>query len=30
MQSYIFVWLVLFFREVRLDEEKAFGKYRLR
>lgn len=23
------VWLVLFFRNVHLDEEKAFGKYRL-
>ena len=23
------VWIVLFFRDVHLDEEKAFGKYRL-
>lgn len=26
----IIVWLILFFREVHLDEEKAFGKYKLR
>lgn len=24
------IWLVVFFRDVHLDEEKAFGKYRLK
>ncbi len=24
------IWLIVFFREVHLDEEKAFGKYRLK
>lgn len=24
------IWLVVFFREVHLDEEKAFGKYKLK
>ena len=26
----IIIWLVLFFREVHVDEEKAFGKYRMK
>lgn len=26
----VVVWLVVFFRGVHLDEEKAFGKYRLK
>ena len=26
----IIVWLVVFFKDVHLDEEKAFGKYRLK
>lgn len=26
----IIVWLFLFFREVHLDEEKAFGKYKMK
>lgn len=25
-----FIWLIVFFRDVHLDEEKAFGKYRLK
>lgn len=24
------VWLILFFKDVHLDDEKAFGKYRIR
>lgn len=24
------IWLIIFFREVHLDEEKAFGKYKLK
>lgn len=24
------VWLIVFFKDVHLDEEKAFGKYRLK
>ena len=24
------IWLIVFFRDVHLDEEKAFGKYRLK
>ena len=24
------IWLVLFFRDVHLDEEKAFGKYKIK
>lgn len=26
----IIIWLALFFREVHVDEEKAFGKYRMK
>lgn len=26
----VVIWLVVFFRDVHLDEEKAFGKYRLK
>lgn len=26
----IIIWLILFFREVHVDEEKAFGKYKLK
>ena len=26
----LLIWLAVFFREVHLDEEKAFGKYRLK
>lgn len=26
----IIIWLIVFFRDVHLDEEKAFGKYRLK
>ncbi len=26
----VVIWLIVFFRDVHLDEEKAFGKYRLK
>lgn len=26
----LLIWVVVFFRDVHLDEEKAFGKYRLK